>query len=73
MKNLLVIQSGGPTAVINSSLAGVIKGGFDHSEKIGKVYGGLYGIEGVEEEKIVPLERFKDEGLLDLLKQTPSS
>lgn len=73
MKNLFVIQSGGPTAVINSSLAGVIKGGFDHADKIGKVYGGLYGIEGVEEERIVPLERFKDDSLLDLLKQTPSS
>ncbi len=73
MKNLLVIQSGGPTAVINASLAGVIKSGFDHSDKIGKVYGGLHGIEGVEEEKIVPLERFKDAELLDLLKQTPSA
>lgn len=73
MKNLLVIQSGGPTAVINSSLAGVIKGGFDHGDKIGKVYGGLYGIEGVGEEKIVSLERFKEDGMLELLKQTPSS
>ena len=73
MKNLLVIQSGGPTAVINSSLAGVIKGGFDHIDKIGKVYGGLYGIEGVGEEKIVSLDKFKDEELLNLLKQTPSS
>ncbi len=73
LKNLLVIQSGGPTAVINASLAGVIKGGFDHPKKIGKVYGGLYGIEGVEEEKIVPLERFKDPQLLELLKQTPAS
>ena len=73
MKNLLVIQSGGPTAVINSSLAGVIKGGFDHADKIGKVYGGLYGIEGVAEERIVPLEKFKEDGLIDLLKQTPSS
>ncbi len=73
MKNLLVIQSGGPTAVINSSLAGVIKGGFDNSDKIGKVYGGLYGIEGVEEGRIVSLEGFREDGLLDLLKQTPAS
>lgn len=73
MKNLLVIQSGGPTAVINASLAGVIRGGFDHADKIGKVYGGLFGIEGVEEERIVPLERFKDGELVELLKQTPSS
>ena len=57
MKNLLVIQSGGPTAVINASLAGVIRGGFDHSDKIGTVYGGLFGIEGVEEERIVPFQR----------------
>ncbi len=73
MKNLLVVQSGGPTAVINSSLAGVIKGGFERLDKIGKVFGGLFGIEGVEQEKIVPLEKFKEDGLLDLLKQTPSS
>lgn len=73
MKNLLVVQSGGPTAVINSSLAGVIKGGFERSDKIGKVFGGLFGIEGVEQEKIVSLEKFKEDGLLDLLKQTPSS
>lgn len=73
MKNLLVIQSGGPTAVINSSLAGVIKGGFDNGEKVGKVFGGLFGIEGVAEEKIVSLEKFREEGMLDLLRQTPSS
>lgn len=73
MKNLLVIQSGGPTSVINASLAGVIRGGFDHADRIGKVYGGLYGIEGIEEERIVPLERFKDKKLIELLKQTPSS
>ena len=73
MKNLLVIQSGGPTAVINSSLAGVIQGGFDRSDKIGKVYGGRYGIEGVAEGNIVSLEKFKENGMIDLLKQTPSS
>lgn len=73
LKNLLVVQSGGPTSVINSSLAGVIRGGFDHADKIGKVYGGLFGIEGVEEEKIVSLERFKDNQLIELLKQTPAS
>lgn len=73
MKNLLVVQSGGPTAVINASLAGVICGGFDHADKIGKVYGGLFGIEGVEEERIVSLEGFKDGELIELLKQTPSS
>ena len=73
MENLLVLQSGGPTAVINASLAGVIKGGFDHPEKIGKVYGSLNGIEGVENETIRELDIFKNEENLRLLKQTPSS
>lgn len=73
MENLLVLQSGGPTAVINASLAGVIKGGFDHPEKIGKVYGSLNGIEGVENETIRELDIFKNEDNLRLLKQTPSS
>ncbi len=73
MKNLLVLQSGGPTAVINSSLAGVIKYGFDHPETFGKVYGSIGGIEGVENERIVDLEFFNNEKTLALLKQTPSS
>ena len=34
MKNLIVGQSGGPTAVINSSLYGVIREGFNRSEEI---------------------------------------
>lgn len=73
MKNLLVLQSGGPTAVINSSLAGVIRCGFDNPQKIGMVYGALNGIEGVEEERLVSLDIFKDDHALRLLKQTPSS
>ena len=73
MGNLLVLQSGGPTAVINSSLAGVIKGGFDNSSNIEKVYGSLNGIEGVEQERLVLLDKFRDESMLGLLKQTPSS
>ncbi len=73
MGNLLVLQSGGPTAVINSSLAGVIKGGFNNSGKIEKVYGALNGIEGVEQERLVELDAFKDSLKLRLLKQTPSS
>lgn len=73
MGNLLVLQSGGPTAVINSSLAGVIKGGFDNPDKIEKIYGSLNGIEGVEQERLILLDAFKDDAALKLLKQTPSS
>lgn len=72
MKNLIVGQSGGPTSVINGSLAGVYSGakkaGFD------KVYGMLNGIEGLLQDRIVDLDDyFKDEKNLELLKRTPSS
>ena len=44
-KNLIVGQSGGPTAVINSSLYGVVSEGI-RQEEIGHVYGMVNGIEG---------------------------
>ena len=52
--NLIVGQSGGPTAVINSSLAGV----YETAKNLGvnKVYGMLYGIEGLLQEKMVDLD-----------------
>ncbi len=72
MKNLIVGQSGGPTSVINGSLAGIYesakKQGFD------KVYGMLNGIEGLLQDKMVDLdEYFQDKDNLELLKRTPSS
>ena len=72
MKNLIVGQSGGPTSVINGSLAGVYYG----AKKAGynKVYGMLNGIEGLLQDRIIDLdEYFKDENNLELLKRTPSS
>ena len=72
-KNLLVAQSGGPTAVINSSLAGVIRGGIENSDLVGEIYGSLNGIEGVENDQIISLEHFRDADRLALLMQTPSS
>lgn len=53
-KNLLVAQSGGPTAVINASLSGVIKEALER-EEIGKVYGAKYGVEGVFREDFINL------------------
>lgn len=71
-KNLIVGQSGGPTAAINASLAGVYCGakyfGFE------KVYGMRFGIEGFLNEKIVDLdETLNSELNIELLKRTPSS
>ncbi len=69
--NLLVGQSGGPTAVINASLAGVIEGGLK-SPKVEKIYGMVGGIEGVLEDRIMELTDFSSDKI-KLLTQTPSS
>lgn len=71
MKNLLVGQSGGPTSVINASLAGVIKRGIE-SRKIGEILGTVNGIEGILNDNIISLDNFTAEKIA-LLKQTPSS
>ena len=70
--NVIVGQSGGPTAVINSSLAGVYKTA--RSLGAGKVYGMKYGIEGLLKEEIVDLNVLLDDRMsIELLKRTPSS
>ena len=51
--NVIVGQSGGPTAVINSSIAGVYRTAIDRGAK--KVYGMLHGIQGFLDEKYVDL------------------
>ena len=71
MSSCLVAQSGGPTAVINASLAGVIRANqlnpvYDH------VYGGIHGIEGVLEDKLYDLTDLPGYEI-EILKQTPSS
>ena len=69
---MIVGQSGGPTAVINSSLAGVYKTA--RSLGAGKVYGMKYGIEGLLKEEIVDLDILLDDRMsIELLKRTPSS
>ena len=72
MRNIIVGQSGGPTSVINSSVAGVYKKakelGYDH------VYGMVNGIEGFLNENIIDLDEYlsNDENY-KLLKRTPSA
>ena len=55
--NAVVGQSGGPTAAINATLSGVIKGAFKAKEKgiINTIYGMRNGIEGLLEERLVNL------------------
>lgn len=72
VKKIIVGQSGGPTAVINSSLAGVYK----TAKELGveKVYGMRHGIHGFLEEKLVDMdEKIKSDVDLELLKRTPSA
>lgn len=71
-RNLIVGQSGGPTAAINASLAGVYAGAKYFGIK--KIYGMRYGIEGLLSEKILNLDDTLDTSLnLELLRRTPSS
>ena len=72
IKKIIVGQSGGPTAVINSSIAGVYK----KAKELGveTVYGMVYGIEGFLKENIIDLDDyFKESENLELLKRTPSA
>lgn len=72
MKNIIVGQSGGPTAVINSSVAGVYK----KAKELGveKVYGMVHGIEGFLEENIIDLDDYiSSQENFELLKRTPSA
>lgn len=71
-RNIIVGQSGGPTSVINSSLAGVYMNakerGFD------KVYGMLHGVQGLLQEQYVDLStQIHNELDIELLKRTPSA
>lgn len=72
--NAVVGQSGGPTAAINATLAGVIKGCIE-SDKIETVYGMKNGIEGFEKEEMIALNPYfeKRMSLLDLLAATPAA
>ena len=72
-KNIIVGQSGGPTAVINSSLYGVIREGMAHPEEIGCVYGMINGIEGFLAGKYMNLSEELSEEDLELLKLTPAA
>ncbi len=73
MRNLLVAQSGGPTAAINATLAGVLQG-VRASGKVDKVYGAKNGIEGAIKDNLIDLnELIKDTQALDTLIYTPSS
>lgn len=73
MKNMIVGQSGGPTAVINGSLYGVVFEGFKHPESIEHVYGMINGIEGFLSNQIMDMHPLLKNGDLELIRTTPGS
>ncbi len=70
-KNLLIAHGGGPTAVINASLYGVIKEAMK-TNCVGCIYGAVHGIEGVLNEHFINLSK-QSKTQISLLPYTPSS
>ena len=73
MKNIIVGQSGGPTAVINGSLYGVTSEGLKHPDKIDHVYGMINGIEGFLNDQIMDMGALSDNGELEFVRTTPGA
>lgn len=73
MKNVIVGQSGGPTAVINGSLYGVVSEALKKTDSIETVYGMINGIEGFLHDEIMEMNPLASTGELELLKTTPGA
>lgn len=76
-KNVAIGQSGGPSAVINAALAGIMAEMFGQPG-VGKVYGLRYGIDGLIKGDLADLEAFRPDAsgkneMLSLLKHTPAA
>lgn len=69
--NMLVAQSGGPTSVINASVAGVIQEAGKHY-CIEEIYGGRNGILGILNEELIDLNEEKAK-TIEELKHTPAA
>ena len=73
MFNIAAAQSGGPTAAINASLAGIFRKALKCPE-IGRIYGSINGIEGMIKGNLVPLDSIlTSEHDVELMKKTPST
>lgn len=71
-KNVLVAQSGGPTAVINGTLRGIVEACKSMLDHFGTIYAGFHGIEGVLKEELINLSVQPDEEIA-LLSTTPGA
>jgi len=60
--NAVIAQSGGPTAVINASLVGVIEAANKHAE-IENLYGGLHAVAGIAKDQFIDLKKLSADTL----------
>ncbi len=72
-KNIIVGQSGGPTAVINGSLYGVVAEGLKHPDRIGRVYGMINGIEGFLQGHMMDVGALDQTNELEMVRTTPGA
>lgn len=73
MFNIAIAQSGGPTAAINATLAGVFARA-EKTEEVDEIYGALNGIEGILNDHLINLRHIiMNEEDKDLLMKTPST
>ena len=72
-KNVIVGQSGGPTAVINGSLYGVVSESLKQSEKVGTIYGMVNGIEGFLHDHFMDIGALDATNELELVRTTPGA
>ncbi len=71
-KNAIISQSGGPTPVINNSLRGVIDGLKEYGDKVGTIFAGYHGVEGILREELLNLTA-QDDYEIKLLRTTPTA
>ena len=69
--NCLIAQSGGPTSVINASLAGAVAEALNH-ECIEEIYGGLNGVLGILNEQLIDLAAESQQNIRGL-RHTPGA
>ena len=72
-KNIIVGQSGGPTAVINGSLYGVVAEGVKQTESVGQVLGMINGIEGFLQGRYMDIGALDATNELELVRTTPGA
>ena len=70
--NAIIAQSGGPTAVINNSVCGVVQTWLSNHDAPGKMFAALHGVKGFLEEDIIDLAA-QDPAVIEGLRHTPSA